>query len=413
MTEFQKPTAPVQQQRMAPMLNPPDAKAKPDSPLQRMSQAIAARLDAFNAVATQYLTGERLVKLAQAALGKTPALADCSTVSIVTSLMVCARLGLEPNEPGGVWLVPFGGVCTPVIDYRGMLDVARRSGDIVTVHVDIVCARDQFEYAIDTSGPTLVSVKHRLPLDGERGDMVGAYFIAKIVNQASKLVDYQAVYLSKKQIIQVRDRSKGYQAFKAGRIRANPWDSDFDAQAKKTAVRRGVNLLPRTPHLQMLRAELTREERDDADDEFGGPMIDVSEHSDEAIDRMLAAIAADDPGLATKITDAFQLMNYGPAKQLQLLTKHHDAPAGLLKELQSITDEKTAAAKPAGQQAAPTPTPAADAAPAPAETPAPPAVKNKGGRPKGSGKAQPAAPKPQAADEPPPPTDDDLKGASF
>src|SRR5713101_7308198 len=100
-----------------------DQKQQPQqSPVRTLQFAIAQRSSSFAAIATKYLTAERLVKLSQSIAGRYPRLAECTMSSVLTCLMDCARLGLEPMAPGGIWLVPFREkgkyVCTGIVDYR-------------------------------------------------------------------------------------------------------------------------------------------------------------------------------------------------------------------------------------------------------------------------------------------------------
>ena len=214
----------------------------------------------FGSVATRYLPPERLVKLAQVVISRTPGVGKCTPLSVVSALMTCARLGLEPNEPGGVWLVPYAirqqvngkwvtiNTCTPIIDYRGLIDVARRSGEIAGVHASIRYANDQWEFGVDTSAPTMVRLRH-VPSDGDRGPVVGVYFVARL-----KSGETHATYLTKAEVEAYRSRSKNASGD------SSPWVKDWNAMAMKTACRRGVNLLPRTPEIQLLREEMAKEE---------------------------------------------------------------------------------------------------------------------------------------------------------
>lgn len=222
------------------------------SPVQVLAFTIAQKQSSFASIQTRYLPAERLVKLAQVMVAKTPKLAECSTLSVIDSLMTCARLGLEPNEPGGVWFVPYKVqnrmVCQSIVDYRGLLDVARRSGEIAAVHADLRYDNDAWEFAIDSTAPVLVKLRH-VPAEGERGNVLGAYGVAKLRNG-----ECHAVYLTAKQIEGFRSRSRGADS------EYSPWTKDWDAMAKKTACRRLVNLLPMTPEVQALREVLARED---------------------------------------------------------------------------------------------------------------------------------------------------------
>lgn len=240
---------------------------KPKSPVQTLAFAIQQKQASFAAIQTRYLPAERLVKLAQVMVSRIPKLAECSTLSVIDALITCARLGLEPNEPGGVWLVPYKVkdrmTCVSITDYRGLLDVTRRSGEIAAVHADVRCQADVWEFAIDTTTPVLVKLRH-VPAEGERGATIGAYAVAKLRNG-----ECHAVYLTRDQIETFRARSRGADS------EYSPWTHDWDAMAKKTACRRLVNLLPRTPEVQTLREVLTRE--DAAPDGAPQPLIALPE----------------------------------------------------------------------------------------------------------------------------------------
>lgn len=233
----------------APVSSP---RTKTTSPVKTLSLAIEQRRASFASVQTRYLPADRLVKLGQVVATRVPRLAECSLASVLDALMTCARLGLEPHEPGGVWLVPYRirdrYVCQAIVDYRGLIDVARRSGEIAAIHADERRAADGWEYAVDTTAPTLIRLRH-VPAEGDRGPLVGAYAIAKLRNG-----ECQAVYLTADDLAAIRARSPSAQA------EGSPWVTDPAAMHKKSALRRLVNLLPRTPDLQVLREELVKEE---------------------------------------------------------------------------------------------------------------------------------------------------------
>lgn len=343
--------------------------SKRPNPQMRLSDTILSRRDAFAAVATKYLPAERLVKLAQLAVSKNPDLVECTTLSVLECLMMCARLGLEPGEPGGIWLVKFKTICTAIIDYRGMIDVARRSGEVVAVAADIRKANDVFHWEIDTTAATMLSIKHK-HADGDRGAMVGAYFLARL-----KSGEYQGAYLSKDEVDTFRKRSK------ADAKGFSPWQTDYEAMAMKTACRRGVNLLPKTPELQQLLSELKQE-----DDQFDRILDDLPETSATAIDRMIAEITKTDKETAEAIMAAFAKLDYSPAHRVQVLTKYSDDAKALLAFLTAEIGGGQPAQLTEGQPVERVTEADIQAA---RQEPEKVPVKNKGGRPKGSKNKQP------------------------
>lgn len=240
---------------------------KKEAPIVTLANLILAKKSTFQAVATAHLSPERLVKLGQAMLTRTPKLLECAKTiqgqtSLIVALTKCSQLGLEPNEPGGIWIVPFdhkdkktGQVlyteAQTIIDYRGAIDVARRSGQIAAVHADVVRANDHFKPPkVSTASPVLVEFEHQ-PAEGERGEIRGAYAVAKLANGQAHVS-----YLTLAEVSAYRNRSRAKDS--------GPWQSDWNAMACKTACRRMVNLLPKTPEIQKLREALAEEEAIDA-----------------------------------------------------------------------------------------------------------------------------------------------------
>jgi len=231
--------------------------ARPTVPTKTLEQTIQEKLPSFREVATRYLTPERLVKLALVMVSRVPAIRECSQLSVVSELMTCARLGLEPGVEGGRWLVPFRNKkagttdLVGITDYRGLIDIARRSGEVLAVHADVRREVDVWEYWIDASGATLVHLRHQRA-EGERGVIKGAYAIVKLRNGEA-----QAAYLPLDEINAIKARSK------SARDGGGPWNDDWEAMAKKTALRRLYNLLPKTPEISDARAALADEDEHD------------------------------------------------------------------------------------------------------------------------------------------------------
>ncbi len=227
-------------------------------PQTTLAQIIQQKQGSFAEVATKYLSPERLVKLAQLAISKMPDLQKVPATDIIAELINCSRLGLEPNVEGGRWLLPFerkGRDGKPnrwelvaITDYRGLVDIARRSGEVLSIHADIRHQADLWEYWIDSSGPTLVHFRHVMA-DGHRGDKVGTYAIVKL-----RSGEVQAAYLTLEEVATFKAISA------SAKSEYSPWQRNFDAMAKKTAIRRLYNLLPKTPEIQAAREVLAEEE---------------------------------------------------------------------------------------------------------------------------------------------------------
>lgn len=202
------------------------------------------------AVAARHMNPERLMRVTANAIRTTPKLQDCEPLSFLGALMQCAALGLEPNTVlGHAYLIPFDKNVKDeatgrwnkvpqvqlVVGYKGLIDLARRSGHITSISANIHYSDDELW---DYEEGTEARLRHRPgPQDG---DKLHAYAIAKFTDGG-----HAYVVLPWAQVIKIRDGSQGYQsAKKFGKLDSNPWATHEDAMAKKTAIRALSKYLP-------------------------------------------------------------------------------------------------------------------------------------------------------------------------
>jgi recombination protein RecT len=233
-------------------LKPQAATPPADVNAMRPKDAIAYLLDKRKGeiakMLPKHLTADRLLKVATIAATTTPALAKCDVPSLVAAIGQCAQMGLEPNTVlGHAYLVPFntkrkvGGVDTwvnsvqVIIGYRGLIDLARRSGQIVSISAHEVCERDTFafEYGL------FEKLKH-IPAMKDRGEIIGFYAVAKLVGGG-----HSFEFMSREQVEEIREASQGYQqAVKFKKEQSHPWRKHFAEMGRKTAIRRLAKYLP-------------------------------------------------------------------------------------------------------------------------------------------------------------------------
>lgn len=185
-------------------------------------------------VAPKHLTPDRITRIAMTSIQRTPKLLDCTWQSLLSSVLTCTQLGLEPDSVSGrAYLIPYGKVCTLIVGYRGLMELARRSGEIQTLDARVVHKNDDFDFAFGAQ-PKL----HHKPtfLTQDRGEVVAAYAVAIMRNGAA-----QFEVMSKTEIETIRKRSK------AGDD--GPWGTDWNEMARKTVMRRLCKYLPSSPEL--------------------------------------------------------------------------------------------------------------------------------------------------------------------
>jgi recombination protein RecT len=149
--------------------------------------------------------------------------------------MACAQLGLEPDGVlGQAYLVPFRGKVQFIAGYRGLLTLARNSGEISSIQAHEVCQNDEFSYGYGLNE----HLDHK-PAEGERGEVTHFYAYAKFKDGG-----HVFEVMTRRQVEAVRDKSEGYRAFKSGAIKSTPWGDHFVEMGRKTAIRRISKYLP-------------------------------------------------------------------------------------------------------------------------------------------------------------------------
>ena len=99
--------------------------------------------DAIKDVAASGVDVLRLYRQFVNQVALNPNLQKCTPQSIVRSLIQAAELGLTPSSSlGECYLVPFGTNCQLIIGYRGLIALARRSGEIVSISAGVIYEGD-------------------------------------------------------------------------------------------------------------------------------------------------------------------------------------------------------------------------------------------------------------------------------
>ena len=193
-------------------------------------------------VAAAHMKPERMMRLMANAIRTTPKLGECDPMSLLGGLMTCAGLGLEPNTiMGHAYLIPFKnnrkGITEVqlVVGYKGLIDLARRSGHITSISANIHYSDDDvWEYEEGTEA----RLRH-IP-GAQEGDKRHAYAIAKFRDGG-----HAYVVLPWAKVMKIRNGSLGWQtAVKFNATDRNPWKSHEDEMAKKTAIRALAKYLP-------------------------------------------------------------------------------------------------------------------------------------------------------------------------
>ncbi len=187
----------------------------------------------------KHMTADRMARVALTECRKTPALLKCRPESLFGAVIQAAQLGLEPGGAlGHCYILPFGNEATFLVGYRGMIDLARRSGQIVTLEAHPVYDGDDFECSFGLSSDLKHIPDWNNPNRTDANNLRFVYAVAKLKDGG-----IQFDVMSRAEVDSIRGRSK------AGR--SGPWVTDYVAMALKTVIRRLFKYLPVSIELQI------------------------------------------------------------------------------------------------------------------------------------------------------------------
>lgn len=185
----------------------------------------------------KHITAERMCRLALGDLRLDAKLRDAAyknPESLVYSVMIASQLGLEVGKARGhCYLVPFRNKntgkpeVTPIPGYKGLIHLARQSGEISALSCYLVYANDAFKIELGTQE----NVLHVPKLDGDRGNIRLVYALAKFTAGG-----HHFDWMSIADVEKIRKRSK--------QPDGELWGNNYEEAVRKTMVRRICKMLP-------------------------------------------------------------------------------------------------------------------------------------------------------------------------
>ncbi len=258
---------------------------------------------AITAVATQYLTPDRFLRLAVNAVKKTPLLMHCDPQSVLGAFMTSAALGLEPNtimqqaflipykkraKIDGQWVDTYE--CNFQVGARGFVTLAHRSPHISGLQAESIHEGDLFEHMMGSE----TFLKYRKALK-DRGEMIGSFCFTKMASGVE-----MATVLPIEEIHKIRSRSETYNALTRNvanaesekerekaeqKLAETPWVMWEDDMGAKSAIKKHAKQLPLSPDDAM--AAATQLDSDD------GKIIDMAMMADPDVVREVMKNGAD------------------------------------------------------------------------------------------------------------------------
>ncbi len=257
--------------QLAAVVNPtttaPVAKPKTKAPII-VQQVLSDQFKKQLALAVpKHLNADRMARIAATEVRKNKALLNTEPTSFLGSVMQAAQLGLEPGSAlGQAYLVPYGNQCQLIIGYKGMIDLARRSGQVLSLNAYAVREGDDFNFQLGLKP----DIHHVPSLEADRINKPITYVYAVATLKGG---GYQFEVMSRAEVEAVKAKAKS----------KNIWANYFEEMAKKTVIRRLFKYLPVSIEaLEITNADAKREagEKVEPDDVINIEAVSVKDFED-------------------------------------------------------------------------------------------------------------------------------------
>jgi recombination protein RecT len=181
---------------------------------------------------------EKFKAMVIAAVGGNPKLLECTRASLWRACIQGAELGLSLNPTTAeadilpVWSKANGNEAQFRPRYKGLMNLARRSGEVLTISATLVHENDRFE-VIEGLRPNIIHVR----ANGDRGALTHAYCVWTLKG----VPEPQFEVMDCAQIMKIKARTTSKKA--DGTI-VGPWVNDEEEMWRKTVVKRATKYMP-------------------------------------------------------------------------------------------------------------------------------------------------------------------------
>ena len=257
-----------------------------------IKQALEQHKETLFAAMPSHMDADRMIRITMTALRANPRLLECSQESLFKCIVQCSQLGLEPDGVLGLaYLIPYGREATLVVGYKGLLMLARRSGELLSITCEEVYSCDEFEYQLGDDA----RIEHVPSDDADRESHPITHVYASVEMTGGSR---QRKVWSRKKI----DRHK--ERFSSGWRRAHdkkqdsPWHHDWVSMAKKTVLRDMINR-GEIPLSVEVRSIAAREEAVEIEAQQAAAPADVVSSLDMLADRLEDGANSDSTDMLT------------------------------------------------------------------------------------------------------------------
>jgi recombination protein RecT len=203
---------------------------------------LAAQKTEIEKALPRHFSAGRMLRIALTECRKNPELLDCERNSFLGAIIQSAQLGLEPGSfLGQAYMIPFRNNKKNIrevqllIGYQGWIDLISRGDNAPLIRAVGVYEGDEFRYE---EGLTQVLIHKPGVTRDPKAKLTHCYVVGEWTDGRK-----QFVVMLRSEVDAIRARSKNTR-------QDNPWQSDFEAMAKKTVIRRFCKYIPKSVEIQ-------------------------------------------------------------------------------------------------------------------------------------------------------------------
>lgn len=178
--------------------------------------------------------GQEFVSALTSATDRNAKIKNCSPSSIITSMMACIMLDLVPETGQQLaYLIPYGNILQFQIGYKGLIELAYRSGMVLSINAELVFPEDEFDFNLGTNR----GIMHRPNMSIDRtnfGGITQVYATAELKDGGTV---FEVMSISELEKIRATVKAKSTDA---------PWKTWPEQMAKKTVIKRLTKYMPQS-----------------------------------------------------------------------------------------------------------------------------------------------------------------------
>jgi len=205
------------------------------SPIQIVRKQLTSdeMLHQLRSALPKHIDENKFVRTTITVINQAPELLDCDRTSLFAAIMGSAQLGLMPESfMGECYFIPYNRMVTLQMGYKGLLKLARNTGEIKSIDSGVIHENDHWEYEEGDNGHFLCKPNFL----EDRGKPIIVWCVIKL---NSGEVQRELMSASDVEAIRVSSNSKNSPA----------WKNHWGQMARKVVIKRALKYAPSSTEL--------------------------------------------------------------------------------------------------------------------------------------------------------------------